>query len=129
MFTVEQIKKAHSMVKSGSDFPAYIKQIKALGVTAFETWVVDSHTNYFGEDHFQTSSAPMYDALVIAADSKGDAFRSLLQFHQQGKTDYLTFCNDCARTGIEKWFANLQEMTCTYFDKKGKKILVEKIPG
>jgi len=28
MFTVEQIKAAHSKVKSGADFPSYIKEIK-----------------------------------------------------------------------------------------------------
>ncbi len=28
MFTVEQIKTAHSKVKSGADFPAYIQDIK-----------------------------------------------------------------------------------------------------
>jgi hypothetical protein len=33
MFAVEQIKTAHSKVKSGADFPAYIQDIKKLGVT------------------------------------------------------------------------------------------------
>ncbi|MGB4398918.1 MAG: DUF1398 family protein [Daejeonella sp.] len=36
MFTAEQIKAAHSKVKSGADFPAYIQDIKALGVTGYE---------------------------------------------------------------------------------------------
>lgn len=44
MFTVEQIKAAHSKVKSGADFPKYIRDIKQLSVHAFETWVIDSHT-------------------------------------------------------------------------------------
>lgn len=40
MFTVEQIEQAHGKVKSGADFPKYIQEIKALGVTSFETWVL-----------------------------------------------------------------------------------------
>lgn len=32
MFTVEQIEEAHSKVKSGTDFPNYIQEIKNLGV-------------------------------------------------------------------------------------------------
>jgi hypothetical protein len=32
MFTIEQIKQAHVKVKSGADFPAYIKYLKQLGV-------------------------------------------------------------------------------------------------
>ncbi|MBK7094740.1 MAG: DUF1398 family protein [Saprospiraceae bacterium] len=46
MFTVEQIESAHSKIKSGAEFPKYIQEIKEIGVIAFETWVIDSHTNY-----------------------------------------------------------------------------------
>ena len=129
MFTVEQIKTVHSKVKSGADFPKYIRAIKQLGVHAFETWVVDSHTEYFGKDGYKTKSQPMYENLNIAEKSDKEKFSNYLKIHQQGKTDYITFCRDCAETGIEKWFVSLDEMTCTYYDKAGNKILVEKIPG
>lgn len=129
MFTVEQIKEAHSKVKSGADFPKYIQAIKQLGVNAFETWVFDSHTKYFGKDGYQTKSQPMYENMDITEKSDKNQFSNYLKIHQQGKTDYNTFCRHCAETGIEKWFASLDEMTCTYFDKAGNKILVEKIPG
>ena len=128
MFTVKQIEAAHSKVKSGADFPAYIRDIKQLGVIAFETWVVDSHTEYFGNDHYQTKSNPKYDNLTIAADSNKEKFNHCLKIHQQGKTDYFTFCKDCAEAGIEKWFVSLEAMTCTYYDKAGNEILVERIP-
>lgn len=129
MFTVEQIKAAHSKVKSGANFPQYIKDIKRLGVNAFETWVIDSHTEYFGKGGYQTKSQPMYENLVIADKSDEEKFSHYLKIHQQGKTDYNTFCRHCAETGIEKWFGSLDEMICTYYDKAGNKILVEKMPG
>lgn len=129
MFTVEQIKEAHSRVKNGKDFPKYITDIKQLGVTAFETWVIDSHTEYFGKDGFHTKSKPMYENLDIAGTCDKEKFSDYLKIHQQGKTDYSTFCTHCAETGIEKWFASLDEMNCTYFDKAGNKILIENIPG
>ena len=128
MFTVEQIKAAHSKVKSGADFPKYIQEIKALGVMAFETWVKDSHTEYFGANEYHTSSNPMYEEMKIVNNSNKAAFQQYLKIHQQGKTDYLTFCRHCAETGIEKWFVSLDKMTCTYYDKSGKEILVEQIP-
>lgn len=128
MFSVEQIKAAHSKVKSGADFPKYIQEIKALGVTAFETWVKDSHTEYFGTDDYRTSSTPMYEEKVIADSTDKTTFQRNLKIHQQGKTDYLTFCRLCAETGIEKWFVSLDKMTCTYYDRAGKEVLVEKIP-
>lgn len=70
MFTVEQIQEAHAKVKSGTDFPKYNQDIKQLGVKAFETWVIDSHTEYFGDDGFQTKSEPIYDELFVADKSK-----------------------------------------------------------
>jgi uncharacterized protein YbcV (DUF1398 family) len=128
MFTVEQINQAHEKVKSGADFPKYIQEIKQMGVTSFETWVTDSHTEYFGENNYQTKSLPQYENLTIADSSNREKFCRYLKIHQQGETDYSTFCRHCAETGIEKWFVCLDEMTCTYYDKAKNKILVEQIP-
>ena len=128
MFTIEDIKLAHSKVKSGADFPKYIGEIKSMGVVAFETWVIDSHTEYFGTNHYQTRSNPVYENLLIAAECNKEQFVHYLKTHQKGETDYMTFCRDCAETGIEKWFVDLSRMTCTYFDREGNEILVEQIP-
>lgn len=128
LFTIEQIKAAHSKVKSGADFPKYIQAIKSFGVTAYETWVKDSHTDYSGTNSFQTSSKPMYESLTITDTVNKQKFEHSLKAHQQGQTDYFTFCGNCAETGIEKWFVCLDKMTCTYYDKSGNTILVEKIP-
>ena len=109
--------------------PKYIQEIKSLGVIGFDTWVKDSKTDYFGENNFKISSLPKYDELTILDNTNGEDFMIKLRAHQQGKTDYFTFCKDCAETGIEKWVVNLNEMTCIYFDKKGNEILVEQIPA
>jgi uncharacterized protein YbcV (DUF1398 family) len=128
MFTVEQIEQAHQKVKSGADFPKYIQEIKQLGVTGFETWVQDSHTEYFGANSFQTQSNPQYEELTIVEKSDNPKFVDYLKKHQRGETNYYTFCTHCAETGIEKWIVDLEKMTCTYFDKAGNEILVEQIP-
>jgi len=128
MFTVEQINKAHEKVKSGADFPEYIHEIKQMGVTGYETWVYDNHTEYFGKNDYQTKSLPKYENLIIADSSNSEKFIQYLKNHQHGETNYVTFCRQCAETGIEKWFVSLDEMTCTYYDNAGNEILVEKIP-
>ena len=129
MFTVTQIKEAHNKVKSGADFPKYIQEIKGFGVQSFITFVKDSHTEYFGADNFTTSSNPKYEDLEIAEITDSEKFKAQLKVHQQGKTDYFTFCKDCAETGIEKWIVDLNKMTCVYYDKYGNEILVEEIPS
>ncbi|WP_428070778.1 DUF1398 domain-containing protein [Chryseobacterium gambrini] len=128
MFTVEQIESAHGKVKTGADFPNYIKEFKELGVKSFETWVKDSHTEYFGENDFKTTSEPQYKDLVIADDSDQEKFIQQLKSHQRGETDYMKFCEDCAETGIEKWIVDLDQFTCIYYDKAGNEILTEEIP-
>lgn len=128
MFTLDQIKTAHSKVKSGADFPAYIRDLKKLGVVSYITFVKDGHTDYSGTDDFKTSSPARYPDLQVAAKSDALQFTTDLKAHQQGKTDYPTFCSDCAKSGIEKWIVDLTRMTCTYFDQTGNEILVEQVP-
>ena len=129
MFTIEEIKQAHSKVKSGADFPAYIRDLKKLGVVRYTTFVNDGHTDYFGNNAFQQTTPSRYNLLEVSTESDGDSFKRDLKAHQQGKSDYPTFCSQCAQYGIEKWSVDLGLMTCTYFDKKGSEILVEEIPG
>jgi len=129
MFSISDIKAAHSKVKSGADFPAYIQEIKQLGVTGYDSFVTDGHVDYFGANGFTTSSDPKYTALHIAAEADNQLFIQYLKAHQQGSSDYPTFCSQSAETGIEKWHVDVNQMTCTYFDVKGNSILVEKIPG
>lgn len=128
MFTTEQIKAAHSKVKSGTDFPAYITEIKQLGVLSYQTFVSDGHTNYFGTNGYETTAQAKYEKLAVAGAVDSEQFKKGLKAHQEGKTDYMTFIKMCADFGIEKWEVSMQKMTCTYFDKAGNEILAEQIP-
>jgi uncharacterized protein YbcV (DUF1398 family) len=128
MFTAEQIKAAHSKVKSGADFPSYIQEIKKLGVTHYEAYVTDGHTDYHGANNHTARMPEKYEPLAIADTAKMEKFRAGLLAHQQGKTDYLAFIHMCAETGVEKWEICIDKMTCTYFDKAGNEILIEEIP-
>lgn len=128
MFTAEQIKTAHSKVKSGADFPAYIREIKILGVTHYESYVSDGHIDYHGVNGHTATVPAKYESLPVAGSSDPEQFKADLKAHQQGKTDYLTFCKDCAKSGIDKWMVCMDRMTCTYYDKAGNEVLTEQIP-
>ena len=128
MFTITQIQAAHSKVKSGADFPAYILEIKKLGVTRYETFIEDGHTNYYAIEGHKTTSPARYDSLFIAPTANPDQFKADLKAHQKGASNYLTFCCEAAESGIEKWIVCLDQMNCTYYDRTGTIILVEQIP-
>lgn len=128
MFQLSEIKEAHSKVKSGADFPKYIQDLIELGVVRYDTFVADGHTLFAGENNYQVQSEPKYAALTVANVGNAEKFKNYLKAHQQGQTDYPTFCVHSAETGVEKWTVDMNQMTCTYYDKSGNQMLEEKIP-
>ncbi|HTL08257.1 MAG TPA: DUF1398 family protein, partial [Chitinophagaceae bacterium] len=93
------------------------------------TFVANGNTYYYGNNGYSCSSGPGYEPLSIAATSNKVQFKLALEAHQQGKTSFVVFCNDCARLGIERWVVCTEKMTCTYFNKAGQELLVEPIRG
>ncbi len=129
MFTINEIKEAHSKVKSGADFPNYIQDLIALGVKNYTTFVTDGHSEYFGEEGSKIQSEAKYAKLKIEDYSNPEQFKKYLKIHQEGQTDYMAFCKHSAETGVECWKVDLEEMTCTYYDDSMVKMHTEKIPG
>lgn len=128
MFTIEQIKAAHSKVRSGTDFPSYVQEMKSLGVLFYEHFVSDGHIQYHGSNNFILSADAKWALVEVAETGNKENLKHSLLIHQQGQTDYLTFCRQSAEAGVEKWIVDMENMTCTYYDKPGNKMLVEEIP-
>lgn len=129
MFTIEQIKEAHTKVQTGADFPNYIQDLIILGVKGYDTFINDGHVEYYGVNNYVVTSDEKYDTIAVAPNANKERFIEFLVQHQEGQTDYLTFCNHAAQCGIAKWRVDILEMTCTYFDQAENEILIEKIPG
>lgn len=127
MFTIDQIKEAHSKVKSGADFPNYIQDLIILGVKGYDTFVNDGQVQYYGINNYNVASDDKYDEIKVASSANKERFIEFLVMHQDGQTDYLTFCNQAGQCGIARWRVDIIEMTCTYLDKSGSEILIEKI--
>jgi uncharacterized protein YbcV (DUF1398 family) len=128
IIALKEIKEAHSKVRSGADFPNYVQDLIKLGVKKYDTYVCDGHTLFFGDDNYQIQSEPKYSELNIANISDKERFKHYLKSHQRGQTDYPTFCNHSAETGVEKWTVDMSQMTCTYYDKSNNEMLEEQIP-
>lgn len=128
MFTLEKIREAHSQVKSGADFPAYIQAIKKLGVLSYEHFVADGHITYHSNPGFVLAAPPKWIPVPIASVGQKEKLREKIIIHQQGKTDYPTFCRQAAEAGVEKWVVDMQKMMCTYYDLSGREMVAEPIP-
>jgi len=129
MFTLQQIKIAHGKVKSGVDFPAYIQELRKLGVIRYKTHVSNGSTEFEGSNHFKVESESRYPKKSISNTPNKELFVTSIKEHQQGKSDYATFCNLCAQCGVNHWIVDMSNMTCTYYDSNEAELLREQIPS
>ncbi len=128
VFTIDQIQEAFKKVKSGADFPRFIQDLKKMGVTHYDNYVADGKTKYYGINEFVVEGEPKYPSKSINVNSSADKLKHVIYIHQQGQTDYPTFCNQAAEAGVEKWITHMIEMTVTYMDKQRNKLIIEPIP-
>ncbi len=128
MFTLQQLKVAHAKVRTGADFPRYVQEIKQLGLLRYEFMVADGSFVYYGSGGYKVSREASYASLVISPVASEDALRHTIAIHQQGQTDFVTFCRQAAEAGVEKWEIDTQSMLCTYFDVAGNRMVEEAIP-
>ena len=129
MFTIENIKAAEAKIKRGADFPQFIKEIKEMGVVRNDVYVANGLSIYFDdEDNTQQASPAEYPEVVINDESSVVKLQHALKVHQDGESDYFTFCKQAADAGVEKWVIDLNNMTCTYLDTESIELVKEKIP-
>lgn len=127
MFTIDQIHKAFAKVKSGADFPQFVQDLKELGVSHYDNFVSDGRTTYYGLDDFSLDSEAKYSNITVNNISSSESLKHAISIHQQGQTDYPTFCIQAAEAGVEKWRTHMIEMTVTYLDKTGNQLTIERI--
>ena len=128
MFTLQKIKAAHAKVKSGADFPAYVQEIKQLGLLHYDFLVKNGKTEYHGENGFQVNGEAIYAEKQISNHGSSLTLRQTITEHQQGKSDFLTFCQLVADAGVQKWVVDTQAMMCVYYDQAGNNMVAEPIP-
>ena len=68
----------------------------------------DGHTKYFAKHGNRISSLPKYDPLEIEENFQYAKFRDILRFHQEGKSDYFTFCKEVVKAEIAKWMVDVE---------------------
>lgn len=126
-FTLSEIQQAHRQF-TGVDFPKLFKAFKDMGMTYNIVNIQDGTATYVhqSEDDIVTSSVKSNHP--VAPSSNQSIVQDVLTRHQQGQTDFETFCNEMAEAGIYKWHIDIQAGTCTYIDLKEQAIISELIP-
>jgi uncharacterized protein YbcV (DUF1398 family) len=128
MFTTKEIEAATQKIKTGADFPQFASALKAMGVTRVDVYAINGLSIYFGDGDHTVEGAPIYESLLIEPTASIPDLQEALKIHQEGASDYQTFCKQAALAGVEKWIIDLNAMTVTYLDTTGNEMLTEDIP-
>jgi uncharacterized protein YbcV (DUF1398 family) len=128
MFTLQQMKAAHAKAKSGADFPRFIREIKALGLKKYTYSVSDGAITYYGENGYHVHAPAIYEPKSINSDASPEQLRHVIATHQQGQTDFPTFCQQVAMAGVKQWVIDTDLMLCIYEDSNGRELVSEPIP-
>ncbi len=127
MFTIEQVNVLHTRLGEAETLFEYVRALKAIGVTKYDSYLTDGHSEYFGKDGHKVISPPAHDTLSIAEQSNTEDFLKHLKLHEQGKTTYLEMSQGLAASGVEKWTVDTSQLIMIFYDKAGNEMLVERI--
>lgn len=98
-FTLSAIQQAHQQF-TGVDFPKLFKAFKDMGMTYNIVNIQDGTATYVhqSEDDIVTSSVKSNHP--VAQKSNKTIVQDVLTRHQQGQTDFETFCDEMAEAGF-----------------------------
>ena len=127
-FTEQDIRAAYAKTRTGADFPRLIQDLKNLGIVSYDHMLASGSNIFHGEHGESVSLSNMGPSVLVSDQADLELLKKHISEHQRGLTNYPTLCGLAGQAGVEKWTSDLFAMTCTYFDKSGRKMHVELIP-
>lgn len=110
---------------ANGDFLELVKSLKAIGITKFQTCASTAKSMYFDQ-----AGNTVYDQTDFFNFPIGkldvETFKQALVQHQQGKTDFPTWLQVTAASGIGYWIVDLSDSTCIYYDLNDNPVYTEK---
>jgi Protein of unknown function (DUF1398) len=101
MFTIEQINHAHDRFGDAATLAEYVRELNALGVEIYASYLCDGHSEYFGHDGYTLKAPAVHETLPIADISNLELFLEHLHLHNQQKTTSIEMSKGLAESRIE----------------------------
>jgi uncharacterized protein YbcV (DUF1398 family) len=127
-FTEQDIRAAYAKTRTGADFPRLIRDLKTLGIVSYDHLLETGSNIFHGKGGQSVSLSNMGPSVQVSPQPNLELLKKYISMHQSGLTNYPTLCGQAGEAGVEKWTSDLLAMTCSYFDKSGRKMHVELIP-
>ncbi len=128
MITIEKIQNAYAAMQTDNDFPALVQALQSIEVKTFSFYVHNGSEIFTDIENNQVHLPEKYESIEISDVVNQNEFEQSLKSHQKRETDFSTFLNDCAKSGVSFWTVDLLAKNCTYFDKNKQLIYQETLP-
>lgn len=126
-FTLKAIQDAHNKY-TGPDFPKLFKAFKDMGMTTNIVNIQQGASTYINTEKQTITTNSVKATHTVATTSHSSNVKDILKRHQNGDTDFPTFCEEMAQAGIYKWNIDIHAGTCSYIDLNDQTIVSEQIP-
>jgi uncharacterized protein YbcV (DUF1398 family) len=127
MFTLEQITEIHDRLGNRDTLVDYLRALRDIGVEAYDSYVTDGHSEYFGAGGYQLVGPAFHETFAIAETCEKEQFLQYMQQVEQGGVGYVEMSRALADHGVERWTFDTERLTITYFDKAENVLLGEKV--
>lgn len=127
MFTKENILEIGSESGATADYPSRVERLKQIGVHQYIHNLFKGSTTYFSKDGGSIEIEDAEKSLSINGISSIDHLKQALKLHKRGETDFETFCQQMAISGVASWLVDLEEMEIYYKDNMDDVLLEDKI--
>jgi uncharacterized protein YbcV (DUF1398 family) len=127
-FTEPDIRAAYAKTRTGADFPRLIQDLKNLGIISYDHLLETGSNIFHGRGGYSVSMSNMGPSVPVSDQPNAELLKKYISEHQRGLTNYPQICAQAGEVGVQKWTSDLRAMTCTYFDKSSRMMVVEPIP-
>jgi uncharacterized protein YbcV (DUF1398 family) len=126
-FPEQDIRGAYAKTRTGADLPRLIQDLKKLGIVSYDHMLESGSNVFHGENWQSVSLSNMGPSAPVNAQADAELLKTDFSEHQRGLTNYPALCGLAGQAGVDKWTCDLLAMTCTYFDRSGRKLHMELI--
>ncbi len=114
-FTLENIEEAGRKY-TGVEFYKLVLEFVKMGIVENVFNIRDGVRVYENQNGHKINIDFVEIAVIGGVDTNKNIFENILKQHQQGNTDFMTFCKEVGEVGVYKWVIDTNKMTCSYYD-------------
>ena len=127
MVTLAEIDLVHEQLGKADTLDAYCRALAELGVTGYDSYVLDGHTVFRTKDGDELSTPAYHDVVEIAAEPDHAAVHGVLARAEAGEIGYVEMSELLGAAGLERWSVDTRQLVMTYTDVLGETVLSEQL--